>query len=571
MKLDHLDRKDPNLIRDDVKEFFDELKSKDISSLSDLEDFVKGVSDIDSLLSANHAWRYIRQSCDTANQSYKKSFDDFIENIQPIWIKVSDQLNKKMAYNDFVDQLDTRYKILIRWVKSSLELYREENIPLFIQEQKLEAEYENIISQMTIQHEDKEITMQQASKLLESKDRNLRKIIYDKIVDRRSQGKEKIHDILDQLIKIRTEIANNCWYDTYTQYSWIAKWRYDYTIGQINQFHDSIREIFVPILEKINQRREEKLWYKLMPYDYSVNIYNYEEIPPYKDEDDLINKTISCLDRIYKWFGDHIKYLRGQNMLDLTTRKSKSTWWYNYGISGTDKSFIFMNATNNWYGMMTMLHESGHALHHHYTKGVFLDSLRHPPSEICEVASMSMELMTLDHLDTFIQDQKTLQISKINKLEDDLGLFQRMSKIDLFQQWLYNNPDHTHQDREDKWDYLCKQYPYGMWLRSYDSHKSYDDIGLLRQKQSHIFSHPFYYIEYGIAQLGAMSTWMGYMKDPEQAVSDYINFMKLWYTVTLPELFEAWGMELRFDKEYIWQLTNFAYDRLQQLYNDIDS
>lgn len=114
MKLDHLDRKDPNLIRDDVKEFFDELKSKDISSLSDLEDFVKGVSDIDSLLSANHAWRYIRQSCDTANQSYKKSFDDFIENIQPIWIKVSDQLNKKMAYNDFVDQLDTRYKILIR-------------------------------------------------------------------------------------------------------------------------------------------------------------------------------------------------------------------------------------------------------------------------------------------------------------------------------------------------------------------------------------------------------------------------------------------------------------------------
>lgn len=571
MQLSQSNREDPKLTWEDVKYMFDELTNKEISSVSDLEEFIKDVSDIDALLNANYAWRYIRQSCDTANQDYKDSYDEFVENIQPNRIKISDDLNKKMINNDFVDKLDDKYMVLVRWVKSALELYREENLPLFTQEQKLQSEYENIISQMTIQHDDKEITMQQAGKLLEEKDRDLRKTIYDKMMTRRSQDKEKIHTILDELIKVRTQIANNCWYDTYTQYAWTAMWRYDYTIDQINQFHTSIKEVFTAILEKINQRRKDKLWYDLMPYDYEVSVYNHEEVAPYIDEDNLIDKTARCLDKVYDWFGDHIKDLKNKSMLDLTTRKGKRAWWYNYGISGTDSSFIFMNATNNAYGMMTMIHESWHALHHHYSKDIDIDSMRHPPSEICEVASMGMELMCFDYLDTFIQDETTLNISKINKLEDDLWLFQWMSKIDLFQQWLYNNPNHTHQQREQQRDELCKKYPYGMWLKSYDSHKIYgSDIDLLWQKQAHIFSHPFYYIEYGIAQLGAIATWINYTKNPQQAVDNYINFMKLWYTVTLPKLFEAGGMKFGFDKEYIQELVEFNYDQLQKIYNKMD-
>ena len=259
MQLSKLNREDPKLTWDDIKDIWDELEHRDINSIQDLEKLIADRSELDALLNANYAWRYIRQSCDTTNQDYQDSFNNFVENIQPQWIKISDVLNKKIMDNNYVDQLDERYMILIRSIRKTLELYREENIPLFEQEQKLETQYESIISQMSIEYDGKEITMQQASKLLESKDRDIRKTVYDKTIARRMQDRQAIHEILDQIIQIRTQIAQTCGYKTYTEYAFVAKGRYDYTIDQVNQFHESVKEISGPILEKINQRRKEKL------------------------------------------------------------------------------------------------------------------------------------------------------------------------------------------------------------------------------------------------------------------------------------------------------------------------
>lgn len=572
IEINHLERKDPTIQWEDVKHVFEELTARDISSLDKVKEYIKDKSEIDSLLSANYAWRYINKSCDTTDVTLERYFNHFIEDIEPKRSKTNDILNKKLISSPIIEDLGEKYQVLIRDIKTSIWLFREENIPLFTQEQKLQSEYNKLTSQMSIIYDWKEITLPEASKFLRSKDREIRKEAREKIIKRRSQDRESIHHILDQLIIIRNTIANNCGYRSYTDYMYVAMGRYDYNKHDIATFHRSIKDIFAPILKVINTHRKDALWYdKLLPYDYDVSIYDTPEITPYTDQNDLVSKVSDCLDKIHKWFGDIIKDLDQKGMLDLTTRKWKNSWWYNFGISGTPDSFIFMNATNDLYGMMTMIHECGHALHYHHSKDVFLDTLRHPPSEICEVASMWLELLSFEHLDSFISQEDMINVSKIDKLEDDIGLFPRVSKIDLFQQRLYDHPNHSHKQRESYWLWLCRDYPYGMAIGDIWSWDIYeDDLAIIRQKQSHIFSNPFYYIEYAIAQLWSIKLWMDSYQDLSNTIQNYINFMKIWNTLPLPKLFEAGGMRFVFDYKYIHELINFTFNYLKKLYHKMD-
>ncbi|HMY81055.1 MAG TPA: M3 family metallopeptidase [Candidatus Absconditabacterales bacterium] len=559
--------------RESIKLYFDELLSRELNSVSDLEYLIDDYATIDNFLSENYAWRYIKQSCNTLDENLKQSYERFIDIIQPEWSRISDILNKKCVQNIYADKLSGSYVLFLRGVKRSIELFREENISLSQEESKLEARYSEITSKMTIIHEDKELTLKQAEILLKDADRSTRKQVMDKILARRDQDKEELDLLLDKLIAIRHAIALNCGFSDYHVYTHYAKCRFDYTIEDVNQFHQTIQKVINPLCQTIHQHRKNIFGYELKPYDFDVALYKKTTNECYKDTSDLVKKVVQSLNQTHPGFGDFIQRLDDLKQLDLDTRIGKGPGGYNFPLAQGDTSFIFMNASNDSYGLFTMLHECGHALHHFYTDGIKPGFQRYPGSEICEIASMAQELISCDKLDMFFENKTDYNISLLEKYEDDILIFPWISKIDLFQQWLYTHIDHTHEQRHTKWIELVKEYPYDARLGMYESwegeYLSY--LGTSRQKQSHIYTHPFYYIEYAIASLASIAMRKKYLEDPKQGITYYIDLLKVGDTKTMPDIFATGGVVFDFSAQYVQELMNFMSSKISFLQKTLSS
>ncbi len=557
--------------RDDVRLYYDQVISQPINSVDDLKRFIDNTCDLDDYLSEDYARRYIKQSCNTLDQDLKKHYEEFVDAVQPDRSKTSDLINKLIVASPYTSELEWPYAILLRWIKRSIEVYREENVPLEQEVDKIGRAYSELVSKMTIEHNGEELTMKQASKFLKEKDRNLRKVIWDKMVTRKAQDYDAIDAILDKLISLRTKMAQNAWFTNFADFKHFALQRFDYTLDDIYAFHQSIYEIISPLAKSITEHRRKVLWHELKPYDFAVSIFDKSSNECYKDSSDLVEKIASSLNSTFQWFGDFIKKLSTLGQLDLTTRKGKGPGGYNYPLSTSDSSFIFMNAVNDSYGMFTMLHEAWHALHHHYTYWIEPSASRHPWSEVCEIASMAQELLSLDKLENFFENKQDYTIASMEKLEDDILTFPWIAKIDLFQQRLYKNPNHTHEERNHKRWELAQQYANSSGLGQYDSWiGDYENALLYRwQGQMHIFDLPMYYIEYAIAGLAAIAMWKNYLEIPEQWIQNYINLLKVGNTKTMPEIFETWGIKFDFSREYVQELMNFMHTKLEEYYNKL--
>ncbi len=556
---------------DDIKPYYDELISREINSIQELKQLISDCADLDSYAWEDFARRYIRKTCDTWNEDIKKHYELFINEIQPNLSKISDTLNKKIAGSELSSQLDNAYSIYLRWLQRDIELFREENIPLHQEIEILVSQYAEIISNMTIEHDGKELTLKQAEIFLKDTHRETRKIVRDKILARRRIDIEKIDQLLDKLILLRNKIALNCWFSDYATYMHYAKQRFDYTMEDVMNFHESIKTVISPLCKIIHEKRKNVLWYELKPYDFDISIYNKQSNVCYKDSKDLVVKTIDALNMTHSWFGDFIGRLSSLNQLDLDTRKWKWPWWYNYPMGTGDTSFIFMNASTDSYGLFTMLHECGHALHHFYTYGIEPSYQRYPWSEVCEIASMAQELLSIDKLSHFFENRHDYDISTLEKLEDDILMFSWISKIDLFQHWLYTNIGHTHEQRHQKWAELTQEYPYDIRTGMYESWvwEYQKDLGSNRQKQIHIFDYPFYYIEYAIASLAAIAMWRNYINDQDAWIENYISLLKVGNTKTMPDIFASWWISFDFSRPYVSELMNFMKQRMNVLYSSL--
>lgn len=547
-----------------VKPYYEDLQHREINSADELRKWFRDRSELEAVLSEDLGWRYIRMTCDTTDEKLLERYNEFITQIEPKIAPVSNELNKKALGNPFLKDLkqEEGYPILIRELEKDASIYREENIPLKTEEQQASQKFAAISGAMTVEIDGKEMTLQQASNLLQSTDREKREEAFRKITQRRLQDKDKLNELFTTLIQIRHQIAVNAGFDNYRDYMFTAMGRFDYTPQDCFDFHKAVAQEVVPMLNELSARRKVTLQVDtLRPWDKDVDPTGLPPLKPFETGQELTDKTIQCLGKLDPFLGERIAIMKAMGHLDLESRKGKAPGGYNYPLSETGVPFIFMNATSNLQDMVTILHEGGHAVHSFLTRKLELVNFQHTPSEIAELASMSMELISMDHWNLFFDNEEDLRRAKLEHLEQLIATLPWVATIDKFQHWVYANPDHSIQDRIDAWNNIYDTFSDSItdWS-GLEQEKSY-----LWQKQLHLYEVPFYYIEYGFAQLGAVAVWKNHKANPEKGLQGYKNALQLGYTRSIPEVYEAAYIKFDFSPEYIRSLMGFVRDELSKL------
>ena len=550
---------------DSLEPVFNELLSRDLKSVGDLEAFFSDISDMAEHISEAGARLYIGMTCDTENELKQTNFLNFVENIRPRMSEVSNKLDQKILNLDFLDRLSDRYTLILRSMRNSIEIFREENIPLSVECTKLSTEYQKIIGAMTVNFEGMEYTLPQMRRFLESNDRETRRLAWTSVRERRMKDSSRISEILDELIDKRNKIAQNAGFKNYVEYAFRSMERFDYTPEDCREFHKSVEIHCMPLIHQINQDRLKGFGFdKLMPWDVneksgdSPDVQGRPALAPFQDVSELVSLTSEVFHRMSDELGKMFDRLVDGEVLDLDSRKGKAPGGYQYNLEKTGLPFIFMNASGQQGDVETMIHEAGHAFHSMYCSHLGLIQERNYPIEFAEVASMSMELLTQPHWDVFYSDGEDVRRARKMHLESVIGLLAWICRVDAFQHWMYENPKHSHNERSKYWLELRSRFgPRTEWTGFEE------DEALFWQTQGHLFGAPFYYIEYGIAQLGALQIWAKQLDDPQTALSDYKNAMILGNTRNLPDLFEAADIKLSFDEEHIGSLVNHVNSALE--------
>lgn len=546
---------------DGLKPWFDQLVSRQIGSLEELRKWFMDRSELESVISEDLAWRYIRMTCYTENKEYLKYYQDFIQQIQPEIAPVSDQLNKKAAASEFLNVLEKEegYDILIRSLKKDIEIFRDENVPLFTEISTQSQKYAQINGAMTVTIDGKEMTLQQASVFLMSTDRKKREDVYHKITARRLKDKDELDALFSSLIQLRHKVAVNAGFKNFRDYMFRALGRFDYTPQDCFNFHEAIQHEVVPLLNEFAKERKEQLKLKaLRPWDKAVDPEGRQALKPFNDGKELTEKTIEVFQKLDAYLGQCLSVMRAMGHLDLESRIGKAPGGYNYPLAEIGVPFIFMNATSTLRDMVTIMHEGGHAIHNFLTRDLTLNDFKSTPSEVAELASMSMELLSMDHWNVFFTNPSDLQRAKREQLEDSIETLPWVATIDKFQHWIYENPDHTPAERKEAWNRIFDQFT--------DAHTDWSDLqeakDYLWQKQLHLYEVPFYYVEYGMAQLGAFAVWRNFRKNPADGLKGYQNALKLGYLKPIPQIFQAANIKFDFSRPYIKELVSFVRKEL---------
>lgn len=546
-----------------LEPYFKELKERKISSVDDLQQWLKDTSEIEAVISEDACWRQIKMTCDTENKELEKAFAFFMMEIQPKVQGDADIINRKLVESPFTKELNTDvFFTYLRNVKKSIELFREENIPLQAELNVEAQKFGTIAGKMTIEVNGQEYTLQQAAKFLEDPDRELREKVYRKINERRLQDKEELNELYSKLLSKRHQVALNAGFENYRDFRFKELGRFDYTKEQCYQFHEAVKLHVMPLVNKIYETKKKKLGLNtLRPWDVEAEPAGIEPLRPFKTGEELVEKTIACFNELRPFFGDCLKKMKSLGHLDLESRKGKAPGGYNCPLAESGAPFIFMNAAGQLDDVTTMVHEGGHAIHSFLSHDLELNGFKEYPTEIAEVASMSMELFSMDHWHVFFNNKEELNRAKEQQLERVITIFPWIATIDKFQHWVYEHPQHTNEERINEWMKIVDEFSSPVIdFSGLEEYRKYS-----WQRQLHLFEVPFYYIEYGIAQLGAIGLWQQYKQNPDAAINNYIKSLDLGGTRTLPELFRAAGLEFDFSPVHIKGLMEFVNVELEKI------
>lgn len=546
-----------------VEPFYKELLERPINSAQDLVQWLSDRSDLDAFLAEDFGWRYIKMNCDTENEALANDFTFYVTEIQPNSAPYEDKLNRKFISSEYITQLDKhQYEVLIRGVKKSLDLYREENIPLFTEIENLQQEYGTICGKFTVEVDGKELTLPQAANYYKSTDRAKREEVFNKVSFRRLQDKDVLNELFNKLLALRHQVALNAGFSNFRDYMFDALGRFDYTIDDCYNFHDSVKQYVKPICDQFDAERKQALGYDtLYAWDLEVDTEGKEPLRPSETTAEMLDKAITCFYDIDTYFGDCLKQMREMGRLDLESRKGKAPGGFNYPLYKSGVPFIFMNSANNMRDLITIVHEGGHAVHSFLAQDLTLTDFKSVPSEIAEVASMAMELISMEHWQVFFSDEEELKRAKRYQLEKAISGLPWIAQIDKFQHWIYQHPNQTNEERNAYWLTLADEF--GSSVVNWDNHR--EALSYQWQKQLHLYEVPFYYIEYGFAQLGAIAIWRNYKNNPALTLQQYKDALKLGYTRPLPELYATAGIRFDFSPAYIKELAEFVRAEIDKI------
>jgi oligoendopeptidase F len=542
-----------------------QLLDRPIHSPAELEAWLADYSELTAAVDEYGARRYIEKSCHTDDNAIEKAFLHYVEQIEPKFKSLAFELQKKFVQSPHRAGLGgKRYEILTKHWQTDVELFRQENVELETQITKLVNEYDKIFGSMMVEFRGQSYTPQQMGKFVQDPDRATREEAWRATTDRRLKHRAEIDALFDRIRPIRQSIAKNAGMADYIAYAFKSKKRFAYTPDDCHRFADAVEKSVMPIVRQFEaQRRRDLKVDRLRPWDLTVDPKNRPALKPFEatDIDGFVARTREVFKRISPGLADDFDSLRINNNLDLGSRKGKQPGGYQASLEESKQPFIFMNAAGLHGDVETLLHEGGHAFHFLWASAneplVFL---RSAPMEFCEVASMSMELLGMDHWDVYYPDASDLNRARREQLEGNIKILPWIATIDQFQHWLYSHPDHTPAERTKAWLDLQARFGDGSDWSGLDSARE-----ALWQRQLHLFHVPFYYIEYGIAQLGSIQLWLKSRQDNHQALANYRAALKLGGTGTLPELFNTAGLVFDFSNKTIEPLMKQVGDELSRL------
>ena len=547
-----------------IKPSFEDLVNRSIDTKENYKKWLVDKSELEAVLEEDAAWRYIKMTIDTRKVELSEAYTFFVTKIQPELAPFEDKLNKKMIDSAFFSEFNTDqdYQIYFRSVKTALELYREENIAIEAEINEKSQLFGSISAAQTIEHKGETLTMQKASSLLKETDEALRKEIFEKMSTRRSEDIVQLDKLYTDLIERRHQVALNAGFANYRDYKFQELGRFDYTKEDCLNFHSAIKKQIVPIVKILQQEKLTKLGKdKFKPWDSEVDPDGKQPLKPFNTGKELLSGTINMFREIDTYFSDCLTTMDEMAYLDLDSKEGKAPGGYNYPLYEIGVPFIFMNAVGAQRDLVTMVHEGGHAVHSFLSRDLELTGFKSLPSEVAELASMSMELLTMNLWNEFYANEDDFKRAKKEQLESILKIMPWIAQIDEFQHWVYENPKHSVAERNAQWKLISKEY--GTGLTDWTGYEEVQETAW--QRQMHLFEVPFYYIEYAIAQLGALGVWKNSMTDFPKAIEDYKNALRLGYTKTIPEIYTTAGIKFDFTEEYLKELADFVKNELEKL------
>lgn len=548
---------------DRLEPLYRELIDRPIDSPADLENWLLDFSELSAVVDEYGARRYIDKSCHTDDPQIEKAYFHFVENIEPKIKPLYFQLQKRFLDSPHRLTLsDRRYAILERKWRADVEIFRDENVPLETEITKLVTDYDKVMGAMTVTFRGSEYTLPQINRFIEEPDRETRREAWERMTRRRLDERNTVDGLFEKILPLRQSVAKNAGFDDYRGYVWQAYKRFDYTPEDCIRFAEAIEQSVVPLVRRLDAERRAALNVPtLRPWDLAVDPKNRPPLRPFPEEDvaGFVEKTRTIFDRLSPKLADQFDTLRQRNNLDLASRRGKQPGGYQCSLDESRQPFIFMNAAGVQRDVETLLHEGGHAFHCIAASDEPLVFLRHAPMEFCEVASMTMEALAADHYDVFY-DPADAARAKRAYFEGVLRFFPWMATIDLFQHWIYAHPSHSRDQRTTYWLELMDRFGSDLdWSGHVEARAAQ------WQRQLHLFHAPFYYVEYGIAQLGALQLWMKSRHDPRAALANYRAALKLGGTRPLPELFAAAGIRFDFTAQTLGPLMQAVGEELASL------
>lgn len=540
-----------------------ELRDRPLSDAAQLWQWLRDVSELEAAMSEAMGRRYIAMNCDTGDAAASTAFNHFVTEVEPRLAPYYDAFNRKLVSSPYVATLTgPDHAVMLRSVRKQIDLFRAENIPLFTRLQQDQQQYGTITGALTIEHEGKSITLQQAALLLKDKDRSVREQAYRKVAASRMSVAKELDALLDGLIRSRQQVAANCGYADFRDYSFVSMGRFDYTVQDCFTFHESIRTECVPLQRNIDLERKERLGLDtLRPWDTDVDVSGRASVRPFTDEKDLTERSIRLFTAIRPRYGEWMATMQRMGHLDLGSRIGKAPGGFQYPLYETGVPFIFMNAVGTVRDLITMIHEGGHAVHSFLSRDLELTAYKSLTSEVAELASMSMELFSFDHWHHFYADEADARVAKREHLTKIISILTWVAVVDRFQHWIYTHKGHTAAERNAAWMQILGEFGTGVVDHSgFENERAYQ-----WQRQLHIYEVPFYYIEYAMAQLGAIALWRDYRNDPEATLDRYEAALALGYTRPIGEIYRTAGIRFDFSRGYVKELMAFVlneYDRL---------
>jgi oligoendopeptidase F len=548
---------------DNLEPYMKDLAAREINSLDEYQQFLTDEDELGRILEEDGAWRYIKMSCDTSDKAIEESYNYFIQNISPKLSEYADVYNRKIAESPFALQIkDSGFALTLKGIKSSIEIFRAKNIPLQTQEEQLGAEVIKVHGAMTVTLDGEEMTLQRAGDYMFLTDRAKREEAWKAIGSRRYQDHEKLDEFYSQQVALRHKIALNADFENYRDYVFKNKHRYDYTPQDCFTFHDAIEKAVMPVVKQLQQEQADALGLeKLRPWDGAVDPQGRPPLKAFESADDLVTKSLQLYKDLDPLFHDTVQIMKDHKKLDLASRLNKRPGGYNYPLCESKVPFIFANVTSKVDDLVTFIHEVGHATQEIAMRDLRLMSYASIPSEVAELASMSMELLTMDQWDIFFPKEEDLRRAKLDHLEKTISILPWIALVDAFQHDVYEKPDLTAHDRLKMWSWQQKRFSTDTvdWTGFADLHETQ------WHRQLHIFDMPFYYIEYAMAQLGALQVWRNFKQDKKQALEQYKNALALGYTKSIPEIYETAGIKFDFSAEMLKDLMAFVQKEMALL------